>query len=139
MGVTETIYGGGCLCGWIRYEAIGPADNPHTCSCRQCQQYTGALTAAWAGFPSDSVRWTGPGGAPATFRSSEITRRAFCPKCGSSIGALDDAPTIELLIGGFDEPDQAALRPRGHSFVDRQPGWWHLDTGAAEPEADEPL
>jgi hypothetical protein len=136
--VTETVYGGGCLCGWIRYEAIGPANDPHTCSCRQCQRHSGAPTTVWVEFPRDGVSWTGPGGEPSTFRSSGTTRRAFCPRCGSSIGALDDAPTIELLIGGFDEADQATLRPRRHAFEDRKPQWWHVDTGPADAGADEP-
>lgn len=137
QAVTEIVYGGGCLCGWIRYEAIGPANNPHTCSCRQCQQHTGALTAAWVEFPRGSVHWNGPGGTPSTFRSSEMTSRAFCPKCGSSIGAIDAEPTIELLIGSFDEADQAALRPKFHSFEDRQPRWWHVDTGPEDSGSNE--
>ncbi|MGO0760742.1 GFA family protein, partial [Citrobacter freundii] len=27
------------------------------------------------------------------------TSRAFCPQCGSSVGAIDDAPVIALLAG----------------------------------------
>ncbi|WP_444979315.1 GFA family protein [Ancylobacter defluvii] len=44
-------YQGGCLCGDIRFAAVGPARNPHSCSCSVCQRHTGALTALWWSFP----------------------------------------------------------------------------------------
>lgn len=125
---------GGCLCGAIRFEASGAPLNPHTCSCTMCQRHTGALTAVWVEFPRDTVRWTGPGGAPATWRSSERSSRAFCQVCGSSVGAIDDAPTVALLIGTFDRPDAVDLLPTAHSYRAKRPRWWRIDAekGAAK-------
>ncbi|CAK9889814.1 MULTISPECIES: GFA family protein [Pseudomonas] len=120
----DATYHGGCLCGAIRFEAIGPALNPHCCSCKWCQRHTGALTATWVEFAREQVRWTGPGGAPATFRSSDYSSRAFCPSCGSSLGAIDDQPTVALLLGSFDSNQQPALAPATHSFNDQLPRWW---------------
>lgn len=117
-------YTGGCLCGHIRFEAKGPALRPHTCSCKMCQRHTGALTAAWVEFPQEEVRWTGPGGAPATFRSSPGSTRAFCPSCGSSLGAIDDAPVVALLLGCFDANGSKALAPEYHSYKGGRPRWW---------------
>lgn len=116
---------GGCLCGWVRYRAHSPAANPHTCSCRTCQQHTGALTAAWVEFARERVEWTGPGGVPSTFRSSDCSSRAFCAQCGSTLGALDDAPTVALLLGGFDTPWPQALMPEYHAYADGCPAGWH--------------
>lgn len=116
---------GGCLCGHIRFRTRGEPGFPHTCSCRMCQRHTGALTAAWVEFPADAVAWTGPGGAPATFRSSDRSSRAFCPRCGSSLGAVDNAPVIALLTGCFDKPQLKALKPASHSFSSSRPRWWH--------------
>lgn len=62
VAVTTKHYQGGCLCGWIRFRAAAPADNPHACSCKNCQRHTGALSAVWLEFPRDRVEWTGPGG-----------------------------------------------------------------------------
>lgn len=118
---------GGCLCGDIRFEAQGEPGFPHTCSCRMCQKATGALTAAWVEFPRDAVRWTGQGGAPALYRSSEKSSRAFCPRCGSSIGAVDDAPVIALLTGCFDKPHLLPLKPQSHSYRASRPKWWHVE------------
>ena len=127
MMTTPHIHHGGCLCGAIRFEALAPARAPHMCSCSMCQRHSGALTTAWVEFPKDAVSWTGDIGAPETYRSSDISSRAFCPRCGSSIGAIDDAPVIALLLGVFDAPDHEALKPTAHSFADRCPHWWKVE------------
>lgn len=125
-----TVYEGGCLCGQVRFRATGPVGWPHTCSCQMCQRHSGALTLAWAEFPRDRVHWTGPGGAPATWRSSGKSSRAFCPTCGSTLGAIDDGPVVALVIGSFDAPNRQALAPVGHSYVSRRPRWWHVTIGS---------
>lgn len=114
---------GGCLCGNIRFEAINPL-HPHTCSCDICQKHTGALTAMWFEFTKENVKWTGEGGVPSTFRSSAYSSRSFCSRCGSSVGAIDDEPTLALLAGGFDEGSVPELPPVYHSFDDMAPAWW---------------
>lgn len=119
-------YEGGCLCGAIRFVATGPAGWPHTCSCKMCQRHSGALTLAWVEFPRERVEWTGPGGAPTVWRSSEKSSRAFCPTCGSTLGAVDDAPTIALLLGNFDANNRKELAPTAHSYVSPRPKWWHV-------------
>ncbi|QRI64173.1 GFA family protein [Shinella sp. PSBB067] len=130
--MADTILSGGCLCGAVRFAARGPAEKPHTCSCRFCQRHTGAPTAAWVEFPAGSITWTGPGGAPSTWRSSDYSSRAFCPACGSSIGAIDDEPVIALLVGGFDDPADPALAPQYHSFEDCRPRWLCVETASGE-------
>lgn len=123
----KSIHTGGCLCGRIRFEATGPAQRPHTCSCRMCQRHSGALTLAWVEFPKDAVTWTGPGGAPAAWRSSPGSSRAFCPACGSTLGAVDDAPTVALLLGVFDRPNRKELRPAAHACKSGRPRFWHVE------------
>lgn len=117
---------GGCLCGSIRFKASGPAFRPHTCSCKMCQRHSGALTSAWVEYPKDAVVWTGDGGQPSTYRSSEFSSRAFCPACGSSIGAIDDKPVIALLLGVFDKPGQQQFAPVTHSNRSKRPRWWKV-------------
>jgi hypothetical protein len=130
---------GGCLCGSIRFEAVGAPQDPHTCSCRMCQRHSGAVTTVWVQFDREAVRWTGPGGAPSVWRSSGISSRAFCPTCGSTLGAIDDAPTVGLLSGVFDQPNRKALRPTRHSYRGQRPKWWHLEIAADPVEEDAPL
>ncbi|MFN6170161.1 MAG: GFA family protein [Burkholderiales bacterium] len=126
----EKIYEGGCLCGNIRFVATAPVSKPHTCSCKMCQRHTGALTVAWVEFTRASVEWIGPGGAPTTWRSSDWSSRAFCSVCGSSIGAIDDNPTIALLLGAFDSANRKELASTSHSYVGPRPKWWHVHSDA---------
>ncbi|MEZ7206799.1 GFA family protein [Pseudoalteromonas sp. DY56-GL79] len=117
---------GGCLCGHIRFTATGVPHNPHTCSCKMCQRHSGALTVAWVEFASEEVSWDGPGGAPKVWRSSDYSSRAFCPECGSTLGAIDDAPVIALVLGVFDGNSRKALEPKSHSYISRRPKWWRI-------------
>ena len=89
-----------------------------------CQRHTGALTVAWVEFPADNIEWVGPGGAPSSFRSSKKSSRAFCPVCGSTLGAIDDDPVVALVTGVFDDLSDEALRPTKHSFAKQRPKWW---------------
>jgi hypothetical protein len=120
-------YEGGCLCGNIRFKATGPALKPHTCSCKMCQRHSGALTLTWVEFPENSVTWNGPGGKPSVYKSSKWSNRAFCSKCGSSLGAIDNAPTVALILGVFDSANRKELAPTVHSYVGGRPKWWHVD------------
>lgn len=123
----KKMHTGGCLCGAIRFEADAPAAKPHTCSCKMCQRHTGSLTATWVEFPREAVRWVGPAGAPATWRSSDFSSRAFCSTCGSSLGAIDDLPTVALLLGVFDRTSAADLKPTYHSYKGGRPKWWCIE------------
>jgi hypothetical protein len=125
----ELYFEGGCLCGNIRFRATGSPGWPHTCSCKMCQRHSGALTVAWVEFPRGAVEWTGAGGAPATWRSSGESCRAFCPVCGSTVGAIDDAPVVALVVGAFDANNRKVLAPVGHSHVTGRPKWWHVVIG----------
>ena len=122
------MYEGGCLCGNIRFVATGPALKPHTCSCKMCQRHTGALTAAWVEFPKECVEWVGAGGKPSVWRSSKWSSRSFCAVCGSSIGAIDDNPTITLHLGTFDFNNRKELAATYHSYVSARPKWWHVQS-----------
>jgi hypothetical protein len=125
--MTDTVLTGGCLCGHIRFEAKGPPEKPHTCSCGMCRKHSGGLTLTWVEYPRDNVTWTGPGGAPSTWRSSDVSSRAFCARCGSTLGAVDDKPVVALATGAFDKPHLLPLKPAHHSFKGARPKWWRVE------------
>lgn len=126
--MSDKQFEGGCLCGSIRFKATGTPEQPHSCSCTMCQQHSGAPTLCWVVFPKEAVAWTGPGGMPSLYRASDFSSRAFCPNCGSNLGAIDDAPTVGLVTGSFDERHREELRPLAHSFADSKPAWWSFDS-----------
>jgi hypothetical protein len=78
-------------------------------------------------FARDEIAWVGPGGVPATWRSSPKSSRAFCPTCGGSLGAIDDAPVVALLVGAFDSVNPKALKPIRHSYTGSRPKWWRVE------------
>lgn len=114
---------GGCLCGFIRFTACNPASS-HSCSCNICQKHSGCQTAVWLEFHSTDVEWIGEGGTPSLFRSSTSSSRAFCARCGTSVGAIDDVPMTALLSGIFDTSQCDIFSPQSHSFQDMKPEWW---------------
>jgi hypothetical protein len=123
------VYKGGCLWGAVRFEAVAPALKPHTCSCKMCQRHCGALTTVWVEFPAPSIMWIGD--PPATYRSSDFSSRAFCATCGSTLGAIDDAPTVGLVLGVLDKESRPELMPTYHSYKGKRPKWWHVDAKPA--------
>jgi hypothetical protein len=94
-----------------------------------CRKHSGALTIAWVEFEKSAVSWTGEGSSPSLYRSSDFSSRAFCPKCGSTLGAIDNTPTVALLVASFDSFKGDDLVPASHSSVTGLPNWWHVETG----------
>jgi hypothetical protein len=91
-----------------------------------CQKWSGALTVAWVAFPRENLAWTGPGGAPRMYRSSEMVERGFCPGCGGTLCAAEDgADAIVMTIASLDEPDRIVPGPQ-HSYRDSAPSWWNV-------------
>ncbi len=117
---------GGCLCGHIRFRAKGVPQHPHSCSCHMCQRHSGAPALVWVSYPKEAVIWDGKGGAPALWRSSPTSQRAFCALCGSTLGAVDDAPSVGLVTGAFDRPNLQSLAPKSHSYRGSRPKWWEV-------------
>jgi hypothetical protein len=125
-------YRGGCLCGHIRYSSSATPIRPHFCSCRMCQQWSGAPVVAWVDFPRESLTFDGLGGEPAFFRSSAMARRGFCPKCGGTICAVEDgSDKICVTIATLDDPD--VIVPEARSFPNSAPSWLRVEAiaGAA--------
>ena len=118
-------YEGGCLCGEIRWRALGEVLYASHCHCRQCNKSTGSAFATGVGFRADAVAWKK--GEPNFYQSSPNAKRGFCPHCGSSISwhYLDDE--ISLLIGSFDHPE--AIQPREHMMSEQQLPWLKIDDG----------
>jgi hypothetical protein len=115
-------FSGGCLCGRIRFTVRGMPEQPHLCSCRQCQRWSGAPLVAWVDFPIASLLWNGPEGEPAYFQSSSATKRGFCPHCGGTLCALDQgAASICLTSTSFDDP--SPFVPLFQSFPEQEPTW----------------
>lgn len=116
-------YTGGCLCGHIRYEVFGFPMFPHFCSCKMCQKWGGSPTVAWVNFLRENLVFEEA--EPSLYRSSQATQRGFCPKCGSTILAIDDgSEEVGLTISTLD--DSSAITPEAHTYSEFRPSWLKL-------------
>ena len=70
---------GGCMCGAVRYEAIGEPLHIGYCHCRSCRHHTGAPAVAVVVFETDKVRFTQ--GDRSVYNSSPGIGRGFCGQC----------------------------------------------------------
>jgi len=88
---------GGCLCGNVRFAAVGSPYRVGVCHCLDCRKHHGALFHASAIFPADAVTISG--------ETRDYHGRHFCPRCGSSVfGRSGDE--VEVNLGSLDEPDR---------------------------------
>lgn len=123
----EAIHQGGCLCGAVRYEARGPAENLCFCHCASCRRAAGATPVAWATFARELFRVTR--GSLALHKSSPPVERGFCAQCGSSLSYAHAARPreIDVTLASLDEP--AALKPVRHLWVADRIAWTPLADG----------
>ncbi|MDX5350613.1 MAG: GFA family protein [Paracoccaceae bacterium] len=103
---------GGCLCGAVRLEAMGPPLRVGLCHCLDCRKHHGALFHASAIFPASAVTVTG--------ELQDYQGRCFCPRCGSSVlGRSGDE--VEVNLGSLDQPDR--FRPTYELWTIRREQW----------------
>jgi hypothetical protein len=130
MGMTGKSYTGGCLCGALRYEALGEPLNMGHCYCGDCRKASGSGFIPFMGFAASAVRFSGP---TLQYRSRSIRGteavRNFCPVCGSLVFGgevgLDDQHTV--YAGSLDEP--ARFKPSIAIFGRDRPAWAELPPG----------
>ncbi|MBK6862825.1 MAG: GFA family protein [Ideonella sp.] len=106
---------GGCVCGAVRFRALGEPLRAHACHCTFCQRRTGSAFAEVAYFLDSSIEVTGGPMTRYTHRSDASgrwLRMEFCPTCGTCVTiALERRPgELGIHIGTLDNPDSIKLR-----------------------------
>jgi hypothetical protein len=124
----QSVRTGGCLCGAVRFEAQGAPTACNYCHCQMCRKASGAPVVAWAMYPIDKVKVSGP---MKFYRSSEKAERGFCPNCGSAmmwrrVGREGGSAVthVDLTTGCFD--NAAGLQPATHIFMESAISWLHI-------------
>lgn len=113
-----------CCCGQLKIEVSGELRGVGVCHCLACQQRTGSVFAALAGFAepfsvtgkaTEYVR-TGDNGAQFRFR--------FCPVCGSTVFHTEEGVSghVSVAVGAFADPtfpppEDSVYDYRRHSWV----------------------
>jgi hypothetical protein len=132
MSNTENHYRGGCLCGALRYEAIGEPLHSGHCYCEDCRKASGSGFIPFIGFPSSAVRITGP---CRQFTSKAANGndavRNFCPVCGGLVfgGQVGKDNSYTIYAGSLDDP--SCFRPTIAIFTRNRPVWSAVPPGLA--------
>ena len=85
---------GGCMCGAVRYEAVGEALDIGYCHCHSCRRHTGAPVVTFVVFEADNVHFTGR--ERRIYESSPGVARAFCGQCGYHWDDVIDATETSM-------------------------------------------
>jgi hypothetical protein len=124
---TEKGLEGRCLCGAVRFRAMGAPNWVAHCHCESCRRATSSPFTTYVGYQAQQVVWSGE---TRTFHeSSPGVQRSFCERCGSpmSFGGAHWPGEIHLFLASFEIPE--ALRPQAHVHVGEQLNWVHLNDG----------
>lgn len=116
---------GGCLCGEVRFTALGQPKRVGLCHCLDCRKHHGAAFYAAAIFAHEAVMVEGA--------LADRDGRGFCPRCGSSVLARA-GDEVELHLGSLDAPD--LYRPDYECWTIRRESWLRPVPGAAQFERD---
>jgi hypothetical protein len=119
----NSIVCGGCLCGLVRYEAVGPPRDVSHCHCSDCRRGSGAPFVTWASFPRSGFRFVA--GQPRELRWAGRLR-SFCPRCGTPLTFLSGpgAEELDVTVCSFDDP--AGVTPADHTWIEDRLPWIRL-------------
>jgi hypothetical protein len=116
---------GGCLCGAVRFKAVGEPVNVRICHCRNCQKAMGSPFYARALFDQKALAIEGE---TASYPSSERLGRVFCKRCGTRLFSWRaDGTMAGVALAVFD--DRNAFAPTEHIWVSEKITWVTLEDG----------
>jgi hypothetical protein len=121
---------GGCLCGALRYEAIGEPAGAGHCYCVDCRRASGSSFVPFMNFKADAVRFTGEA---REFRSKAANGgdavRNRCAQCMSLVfgGEIGKTDWYTLYAGSLDDP--SAFHPTIAIFAASRPPWAIIPPG----------
>jgi hypothetical protein len=135
--VSEALHEGGCLCGGVRYRAVGELRPVLYCHCRQCRRTHGHF-AAYTAVAREGLALT----ADTTlcwYESTPGIRRGFCSGCGASLfWERVGGAQVGIAAGTLDEP--TGLNASGHIFMADAGDYYVIDDGLPQhPQSDDGL
>ena len=130
-------YGGGCLCGAVRYVFDAEPRVTVACHCSSCRKATGSAFGTWTLIAKERFRFTSGEDELCEFQSSDHARRLFCKTCGTTLGNLTTRRPgfIHLAAGTLERPP--ALRIDLHCYTASKAPWFEITDQRPQHE-DEP-
>lgn len=125
----EKILHGRCMCGAVRYEALGDPENASYCHCDDCRRTTGGpytvgvlVKLADLRIVSGTVK-----GYTTIADSGRNITREFCPECGSPLFTkAEKCPDLVFLkAGSLDE--SKSVKPGYQIWTKCSVPWAYID------------
>jgi hypothetical protein len=123
----KEVFQGHCMCGDVRFEAVGKPKWILWCHCESCRRHSGAPASVFVSFADDTVSITQ--GEIAKYESSPGVERGFCARCGATLTCSNPKLPKEthFHIGAFDRA--ADLAPTGAFFAEERLPWFDQRSG----------
>jgi hypothetical protein len=135
IDVNNLRFSGGCQCGALRYEFVGPLGTTDLCHCRMCQKAFGSFGAVLMRVDLANFRWTR--GQPSKFKSSALVDRGFCKSCGTPIYMFEQGDTcLDLAVGTMDNPN-AISSLQSQIGVESRVDWFQTLHGLPEVRTEQ--
>jgi hypothetical protein len=122
---------GRCLCGAVTFEAMVEDPAADACHCDACRRWSGHV---WASVNAafDTLKLLSGADELAWYASSDVVRRGFCRRCGSSLFWHPDrhpeyAWMAGVAAGALDAP--TGVRLTKHIFTSERGDYYPLDDG----------
>jgi len=109
--MTDT-HKGGCYCGAVEIEIRGERLEMGYCHCESCRRYSAAPVSAFTLWKKESVSLIRGVKFLGIFKSSDISDRRYCTKCGSHISV--DHPTLGLIDVRIGALRNFPFKPKVH-------------------------
>lgn len=120
------VHEGGCLCGAVRYRAVGDPVAVSICHCTNCQRNSGSAFSVNAIFPKEALTMTG---SPATYIDKGDTGagvvRVFCGTCGTPLESRSIMSSVAHAViktGTLDDP--SGFVPDSEVYCKSAMPWW---------------
>jgi hypothetical protein len=121
-------HAGGCLCGGVRYEVVGPLAPVQLCHCGQCRKAQGSAFGVNLPVASAAFRLIQGEDLLREYRASPLKRRVFCGTCGSPLfSQRDDTPEVLRLRVGTLDGDGVGVEIGFHIQTASKAAWWTID------------
>jgi len=133
MGANKSKYEGGCYCGAVRYQIVGPPAWSGHCHCRSCQLALGGAFVTWAKIAAEDFSVTK--GRVKICEKSPGIKRGFCGDCGTTLTYAAEQEvegqdwTAAAWFSATTLDDPSILEPKTHVFTSHQQPWVKLADG----------
>ncbi len=130
MTTGQEKFEGGCYCGAVRYEIVGPPAWAAHCHCRSCQLAAGGAFVTWAKVAAENFAVTK--GEIKCCEKSRGIKRGFCGDCGTTITYAAESEvegqdwTVDAWFSASTLDDPSIASPETHVYVSHRQPWIKL-------------